>query len=71
MLVFIFGPLWIFFANFHWNMSRNGININNLCCNTVFLKKILKLLNIAFYGLHLGKIRATIGHTKNQVQYFF
>ena len=31
-----------FFADFHWDMSGNLINIYNLCYNTVVLKKIAK-----------------------------
>ena len=30
------------FADFHYNMLGNSININNLCCNPVVLKKIDK-----------------------------
>ena len=32
-------PLSSLFADFQWNMLGDSININNLCCNPVVLKK--------------------------------
>ena len=42
-----------FFADFQWNMLGDSININNLCCNPVVLKKknVVKSLTICFLGL--------------------
>ena len=52
-------------------MSGNGINIYNLCYNTVVLKKkLLKLLQIAVLGPYLGKNLANRDHAQNQVQVF-
>ena len=44
-----------FFADFHWDMSGNWINIYNLCYHTVVLKKITETFTIALLGLYLGK----------------
>ena len=53
-------------------MSGNGINIYNLCYNTVVLKKkLLKLLQIALLGPYLGKNSASRGDAQNQAQFFF
>ena len=49
-------PTLDFFADFHWDMSGNLINIYNLCYNTV----VLKLLNCSFrtlFGQKLGQQR--------------
>ena len=42
----------MYFANFQWNMLGYSININNLCCNLVVMKKLVKSLKIAilFWG---------------------
>ena len=64
-------PTLDFFADFHWDMSGNLINIYNLRYNTVVLKKkSLKLLQIALLGPYLGKNSASRGHAQNQVQFF-
>ena len=63
-----------FFADFHWDMSGNLINIYNLHYNTVYSsekKNSLKLLQIALSGPYLGKNYASWGHAQNQVQIFF
>ena len=42
----------MYFADFQWNMLGYSININNLCCNLVVMKKLVKSLKIAilFWG---------------------
>ena len=58
-----------YFTDFHWDVSGNWININNIY-NTVVLKKMVKLLQIALLEPYLGKNSASRGHAQNQVQFF-
>ena len=48
------------------------IELISVTYNAVVLKnKSVKLLKIALLGHYLGKNRANMGHTQNQVQFYF
>ena len=65
-------PTLEFFADFHWDLSRNWINIYDLYYNVAVVKKeSVKLLLITILGPYLGKNWESIDHAQCQVQYFF
>ena len=43
-------PPTLFFPDFQWNMLGISININNLCYNATFLRKVAKNFQIAILG---------------------
>ena len=61
-----------FVVHFHWNMLGDSININNLCCNPVALKKkLVKPLKNCFFRPNLHKKVVIMGHTQNEKKKFF
>ena len=60
---------------FFWLLSSemlgDSININNLCCNSLVLKKkLVKPLRNCFFGTTLHKRAVIMGHTQNEKQFF-
>ena len=49
-------------------MLGYSINVNNLCCNKVVLKKKVKPLKIAIFGINLCKKGVRMGHTQDETQ---
>ena len=51
-------------------MLGYSININNLCCNKVVLKKKkkVKALKIAIFGINLCKKGVRMGHIQDETQ---
>ena len=61
-----------FFRWFPINMLGNSININNLCCNPLVLKKkLVKPPKNCSFGTNLHKKRVIMGHSHNEKQFFW
>ena len=63
-------PIFIFFAAFHLNMSRDSINICNFNWNPVFPKKIAKTTENYQFWSNLYKNGVSMGYTRNKNQFF-
>ena len=64
-------PLYFFLTDFQWNMLGDSINITDLCCNPVVLKKVGKTSWKLFFGPNLHKKGVIMGQTLNGKTIFF
>ena len=61
-----------FIVGFQWSMLGDSIDINNVCCNSVVLKKkIGETLKNCFFQPNLHYKEVNMGHTQNEKQFYF